>query len=171
MHNSHQSFASRQRMLDRDGDAANQAIWFSERIGTNTPMLPTAFEVIDEWLANIRERPWRGVSRQPPPERAQDACFDASTATIAAARTCGPAPSTTAPPARACSASRSTRPPAWWRAGRSAEASTSARCGRSPSGRARSLRRLDASIVQRARLEQIFPTGVCDYTRPDQGRP
>ena len=28
MHNSHQSFASRQRMLDKDGHAANQAIWF-----------------------------------------------------------------------------------------------------------------------------------------------
>ncbi len=24
---------------------------------------------------------------------------------------------------------------------------------------------------QRARLEQIFPTGVCDYAKPDMGRP
>ena len=30
MHNSHQSFASRQRMLDRDGHAANQVIWFTD---------------------------------------------------------------------------------------------------------------------------------------------
>ena len=30
MHNSHQSFASRQRMLDHDGRASNQVIWFSE---------------------------------------------------------------------------------------------------------------------------------------------
>ena len=30
MHNSHQSFASRQRMLDRDGDASNQVIWFTD---------------------------------------------------------------------------------------------------------------------------------------------
>ena len=29
MHNSHQSFASRQRMLDHDGRASNQVIWFS----------------------------------------------------------------------------------------------------------------------------------------------
>ena len=28
MHNSHQSFAIRQRMLDHDGDASNQVIWF-----------------------------------------------------------------------------------------------------------------------------------------------
>ncbi len=24
---------------------------------------------------------------------------------------------------------------------------------------------------EQARLEQIFPTGVCDFTQPDQGRP
>ena len=30
MHNSHQSFASRQRMLDHDGNASNQVIWFSD---------------------------------------------------------------------------------------------------------------------------------------------
>ena len=30
MHNSHQSFASRQRMLDRDGNASNQVIWFTD---------------------------------------------------------------------------------------------------------------------------------------------
>ena len=30
MHNSHQSFASRQRMLDHDGNAGNQVIWFTD---------------------------------------------------------------------------------------------------------------------------------------------
>lgn len=25
--------------------------------------------------------------------------------------------------------------------------------------------------AERQRLEQIFPTGVCDYRKPDQGRP
>ena len=29
MHNSHQSFASRQRLLNYDGDASNQLIWFT----------------------------------------------------------------------------------------------------------------------------------------------
>jgi hypothetical protein len=24
---------------------------------------------------------------------------------------------------------------------------------------------------ERARLKEIFPTGVCDYSRPDAGRP
>ena len=40
MHNSHQSFASRQRMLNFDGDASNQVIWFtdarSDRPGCST---------------------------------------------------------------------------------------------------------------------------------------
>jgi hypothetical protein len=27
------------------------------------------------------------------------------------------------------------------------------------------------SASERSRLERIFPTGVCDYTRPDAGRP
>ena len=27
------------------------------------------------------------------------------------------------------------------------------------------------TAAERDRLEQIFPTGVCDYTRPDVGRP
>ena len=44
MHNSHQSFASRQRMLDRDGHASNQVIWFSERGGDQTL---EAFRVMD----------------------------------------------------------------------------------------------------------------------------
>ena len=30
MHNSHQSFAARQRMLNYDGDASNQVIWFTD---------------------------------------------------------------------------------------------------------------------------------------------
>ena len=30
MHHSHQSFATRQRMLDADGDAGNQVIWFTD---------------------------------------------------------------------------------------------------------------------------------------------
>jgi hypothetical protein len=29
MHNSHQSFAAWQRMLNFDGDASNQVIWFT----------------------------------------------------------------------------------------------------------------------------------------------
>jgi hypothetical protein len=30
MHHSHQSFATRKRMLNHDGDASNQVIWFTD---------------------------------------------------------------------------------------------------------------------------------------------
>ena len=42
MHNSHQSFASRKRMLNHDGDASNQVIWFTDarpaRASDQTPL-------------------------------------------------------------------------------------------------------------------------------------
>jgi uncharacterized tannase-like protein DUF6351 len=60
MHNSHQSFASRQRMLDHDGDASNQVIWFTgARPARQADQTPEAFAVMDEWMANIREHPGR----------------------------------------------------------------------------------------------------------------
>ena len=78
MHNSHQSFASRARMLRHDGNASNQIIWFTdvdhpEERFDQTPM---AFEVIDEWMMNVLEHPERGVAGNKP-DRALDSCFDA----------------------------------------------------------------------------------------------
>ena len=35
----------------------------------------------------------------------------------------------------------------------------------------RRLRRLATDAAEQARLEQIFPTGVCDFSKPDAGRP
>src|SRR6187551_671282 len=63
MHNSHQSFASRQRMLDYDGNASNQVIWFTDaRPSRQTDATPEAFQVMDEWMANIRAHPELGVA-------------------------------------------------------------------------------------------------------------
>ncbi|MDF1597022.1 MAG: DUF6351 family protein [Acidimicrobiia bacterium] len=75
MHNSHQSFASRQRLLNHDGDASNQVIWFTDDgVFDQTPM---AFEVIDEWMANIAADPKRRVAVNKP-AAAVDSCFDSS---------------------------------------------------------------------------------------------
>lgn len=78
MHNSHQSFAARQRLLDHDGDASNQVIWFTDGNddGDEFDQTPLAFEVIDEWMRNIEKYPWRSVAENKP-ARAVDACFDA----------------------------------------------------------------------------------------------
>jgi hypothetical protein len=82
MHNSHQSFASRQRMLDHDGDASNQVIWFWGQDGGDRLMLPQAFQVMDRWLANLRSPPWRGVAANKP-AGAVDGCFDSTAQPIA----------------------------------------------------------------------------------------
>jgi len=78
MHNSHQSFASRQRMLNFDGDASNQVIWFTDVATVGGPRFdqtPLAFEVIDEWMRNIEADPGAGVAANKP-ARAVDSCFD-----------------------------------------------------------------------------------------------
>ncbi|MEN8041750.1 MAG: DUF6351 family protein [Actinomycetota bacterium] len=77
MHNSHQSFASRQRMLDFDGDASNQVIWFTDKLpnGPEFDQTPMAFEVIDEWMRNIMAKPNRSVAKNRP-ARAVDSCFN-----------------------------------------------------------------------------------------------
>jgi hypothetical protein len=83
MHNSHQSFASRQRMLDYDGDASNQVIWFTDaRPSRQSDPTPQAFEVIDDWMANIRAHPNRSVDANKP-NLATDRCFTTAGTEIA----------------------------------------------------------------------------------------
>ena len=77
MHNSHQSFATRQRMLNHDNDADNQIIWFTEvsEGKDRYDQTPMAFDVIDEWMLNIKANPSRSVAENKP-ARAADSCFD-----------------------------------------------------------------------------------------------
>jgi len=169
MHNSHQSFASRKRMLNYDGDASNQVIWF-QQIGA-PDRTPLAFEVIDEWLANIRAHPDAGVAASKPP-RAVDSCF-----------TLDPAASYAG--ADAWSGILDSRP-----AGTCTQAfplySTSRVVAGGPieGGVFKcALKPLEAALADGTyapwipsapdvgRLAQIFPDGVCDYSKPDVGRP
>jgi hypothetical protein len=76
MHNSHQSFASRKRMLNVDRQAGNQVIWFTDaRPAVAFDQTPEALAVIDQWMANIRANPRRGVVGNKP-ALAVDRCFD-----------------------------------------------------------------------------------------------
>lgn len=169
MHNSHQSFAARQRLLDFDGDASNQVIWMTEPGGFD----PTAraFEVIDEWMRNIETRPWKSVAANKP-EAAEDTCFESDGSIIAAG------------------------PDAW--AGILDDAPDGPCTTRMPPfGTSRivaggpitgdvfkcHLMSIDEAYAeglyggayfdsaQWARLEEIFPTGVCDYAQGDARRP
>ena len=157
MHNSHQSFASRQRMLDHDGRASNQVIWFSERGGDQTL---EAFRVMDEWILEGRR-----------PADATDRCFTAAGAEIARgsrvwdgilnSRPDGAC--TTAFPIHSTSRIVAGGP---IRGGvyKCALQSVSKAIARGLYGSWK------PSAAERARLEQIFPTGVCDYTKGDVGR-
>ena len=75
MHNTQQSFATRQRMLNVDGDASNQVIWFVDaRPEEQADPTPQAFAVIDQWMANIDANPELGVAGNKP-AAAVDSCF------------------------------------------------------------------------------------------------
>ncbi|HEU5473703.1 MAG TPA: DUF6351 family protein [Actinophytocola sp.] len=172
MHNARQSFASRQRMLDRQHSFANQVVWFTDaRPARAFDQTPLALAVMDEWLTNIREHPWRGVVGNKP-ARAVDSCF----ATDGTLLHSGPdawhgiidgrpaGPCTQRFPIHGTSRTVAGAPfdeqhykcalqpvriamargvYGWWR----------------------------PSAAELTRLEQIFPTGVCDYRKPDVGRP
>ena len=173
MHNSHQSFAARQRMLNHDGDASNQVIWFTDaRPARAFDQTPEAFEVIDEWMANIRAHPERGVAGNKPAARGRPLLHHDGDEIAARRRTCGTASSTTAPPAPAPQRFPiySTSRIVGGRADPRRRLQVRAAAGRRRD-RARALRRGQPDRGQRARLEQIFPDGVCDYRQADVGRP
>ena len=71
MHNSHQSFAARQRLLNFDGDASNQVIWFTAATPTGPLVRPDAAWRSSSSTSGWRtssptlERAWPGTS--PPP--------------------------------------------------------------------------------------------------------
>ena len=170
MHNSHQSFVSRRRMLDHDGDASNQVIWFSEP-NPQRDLPAEALGVIDQWLANIRQHPELSVAQNKPAD-AVDRCFTAQGAEIARGDHAWdgildsnpPGPCTQTFPLHSTSRIVAGSP---FRGG-------VYKC---------QLQSIDQAIArglygswtpspsERARLDQIFPTGVCDYSLPDAGRP
>ncbi|MBL3557467.1 MULTISPECIES: DUF6351 family protein [Marinobacter] len=87
MHNSHQSFSTRQRIINRMGDAGNQVIWFTDARPTDysDPAEPKprqeydhtgmALEVLHEWITNIQQNPDQSIADNRP-SSARDACFE-----------------------------------------------------------------------------------------------
>jgi Tannase-like family of unknown function (DUF6351) len=157
MHNSHQSFASRRRMLDHDRRASNQVIWFSQP-GTSKTL--EAFQVMDEWLLDRR-----------PPE-ATDRCFTAAGDEIAHGSRVWDGILDSRPDG-ACTAAFPLHSTSRIVAGGPLRGGVY-KCALQPVSKAiaRGLYgSWSPSMAERERLEEIFPTGVCDYTKPDQGRP
>lgn len=173
MHNVHQSFAVRQRVREHMGDSDNLVIWFTD----TTPGVPKASQslealaVMDEWMANIRANPHKGIARNRP-ARAVDACFDLTGQRIDAGERVW-AGILDGRPAGACTQRFPIFGTSRTVAGAPIEGSIY-RCA------LKSVRRAVAdgtyapwvpTAADVAVLEQIHPSGVCDYRRGDQARP
>ncbi|WP_237109469.1 DUF6351 family protein [Nonomuraea sp. MG754425] len=165
MHNAHQSFASRKRMLDHDGRAGNQVIWFTDARpdGPKFDQTPEALAVIDAWMANIRKYPARGVVGNKPPQ-AVDRCFTTDGAEIAAGPHVWDGVLDRRPPG-ACTQRFPLYGTSRTVAGGPIEGGVY-KCRLQPVDRAVAKGLYGTwrpTPAQRARLKQIFPTGVCDY--------
>ena len=171
MHNTHQSFATRKRMLNADGDASNQVVWFTDLAPTLFDQTPEALEVLDEWLENLRANPSLGVAGNKPP-RATDRCFDSLGREIAA----GPNVWNGIiddKPAGACTQRFPTFSTPRRLAGGPLEQSIF-KCQLIPVEQAVGrgfYGQWSPSAAEVDRLRNIFPQGVCDYSKPDAGLP
>jgi hypothetical protein len=172
MHNARQSFASRQRMIDRTGTAANQVVWFTDaRPARAFDQTPMALAVMDAWLGNLRAHPSRGVAGNKPAE-AVDSCFATDGTLVYRGRDAwrGILDNGTAGP---CTQRFPIHGTSRTVAGGPFDEQVY-KCVLQPveaaigSGVYGSWHPTAAEVT---RLEQIFPTGVCDYRKPDVGRP
>jgi len=167
MHHAAASFAARKRMLDANGHAGNHLIWM-----TRKPHQPTAlaFEVIDRWLANMRRYPDRSVAENRPQE-AVDTCFDAGGHAIAAGDDVWDGEWN----GREIGKCLDTYPPYGTSRMVAGEgiAGDTLKCALQTIDQAISAGLYGEAdmLPHRRRLHEIFPDGVCDYTRPGIGKP
>lgn len=183
MHNSHQSFSARQRIINRMGNSDSQVIWFTDARPTNTsnPDRPRpndihdqtweALDVLHDWVMNIRENPERSIGENRP-AAAVDSCFNSDGSLIEAGDDVwngiiddnmeG-----------ACTQQFPTYITSRMVAGGPIEGSIF-KCSLKPVSTALSdgtYGNWEPSPAQITELNAIFPDGVCDYSASDQGRP
>jgi hypothetical protein len=167
MHHATASFSARQRLLDGQGFADNQLIWMSDPAYDPTVQ---AFAVIDLWMENIRNFPERGVAANKP-AAAQDQCFDAEGNVIALGSTVWDGSWNNQAQGECMH-----RYPRYQTSREVAGDSVAGgifKCFLQPVATAIE-RDLYGEVDMRPhqqQLEQIFPDGVCDYSRGDTERP
>lgn len=172
MHNTHQSFSVRQRVRNALGHSDHHLIWFTDgRPDRQYDHTPMALDVLHDWLMNLRDDPSLSLA-EARPDMAVDSCFATNGELIARGehvwggviddQQAGPCTETFP----LFSTSRMV-------AGSPIEGSIF-KCALKPVDVALS----DGTYGgwqpdddQIARLNEIFPQGVCDYSQPDQGRP
>ena len=167
MHHLSASFATRSRLLKGQGHAGNQLIWVTRKPHNGEQ---EAFAIMDQWMANIRDHANKSVVENRP-ATAMDSCFDRHGTIIASGETVWDG-EWNDKPGGACSEVY----PSYSDSRRQAGGVVSGdimKCH---------LQSVDTAIENglygvhdmrnyRERLAAIFPQGVCDFSRGDQGRP
>lgn len=173
MHNSHQSFAARQRVIDEMGDSDNMVIWFTDtRPGVaKASQSLEALQVMDEWMTNILANPHKSIAKNKP-ARAVDSCFDVNGQLMFSGKGVWNG-ILDRKPAGACTTEFPLYRTPRIVAGAPIEGGIY-RCAlisvhQAVAERLHGSWRPTADEVKQ--LQQIFPEGVCDYSRPDQARP
>lgn len=167
MHHSVASFQARARMIAANGHARNQIIWMSRK-----PHLPNAlaFDTIDAWMNNIKQHPERSAADNKPAP-AQDTCFDKHGSILAQGDDVWDG-SWNGKAAGACSKIYPPFSTSRLVAGENIRGDYFS-CALQSVQQAlqNELYRPIDMRPYRAQLEQIFPDGVCDFSRPDPARP
>jgi len=173
MHNVHQSFAVRKRVLQKMGNSDHLVIWFTDTV-PGTPKASQsmdAMKVMDDWMANIRANPGKSIAENRP-AAAVDSCFDVNGALIYAGNDAWDGVLDDRPAGKCTQ-----RFPMYGTSRTVAGAPIEGgiyRCALKPVAQAvadGSYAPWVPSSADIARLQQIFPEGVCDYSKPDQARP
>jgi hypothetical protein len=173
MHNVHQSFAVRQRVLERMGNSDMLVIWFTDTM----PGVPKASQsmdaiaVMDEWVRNIQRNPHKSIRRNRP-ARAVDSCFDVTGKLIYAGDDAWHG-ILDDKPAGPCTQRFPLYSTSRIVAGAPIEGGIY-KCALKPVEQAVAdgdYLPWSPTAEQVGRLKKIFPGGVCDYSRPDRARP
>ncbi len=167
MHHSFASFSARSRMIREQGHANNQLIWMTQK-----PHIPIkeALNLLDKWLTNINKNPDKSIVENRPHD-ATDTCFNAQ--------------------GKIMSKGASVWDGEWnhKKTGECMALYPSFKTSRMIAGESITgdIFKCQLQSIQTAidsglygnidiknyqpRLEKIFPDGVCDYNKPDSGRP
>ncbi len=173
MHNVHQSFAVRKRMQQKMGNTDHMVIWFTDTV-PGTPKASQsmdALKLMDEWMKNIRANPKKSVAENRP-AAAVDSCFDVKGKLMHAGPNVWDGILDDKPKG-ACTQAFALHSTSRIVAGAPIEGGIY-QCALKPVQTAVSdgtYGNWVPSAADIGKLEKIFPSGVCDYSKPDRARP
>jgi pimeloyl-ACP methyl ester carboxylesterase len=173
MHNSHQSFAARQRITEAMGHHENQLVWFTDARPGQAQVNHTmeAFAVLHDWITNIQENPEEGVAGNKPAE-AVDRCWETDGDLVAEGDDVW-AGILDDEPAGPCTEYFPIKSTSRIQAGGPITGDVF-KCHTMPVGTAVAEDQYggwEPGADDVARLQEIHPEGVCDYALPSAGRP